>query len=177
VRRRPGGCVPEAKAKDSSFKSPINGKPLVRKTEKNYFFRLSAYREPLLRLLEAGESVDGRRFTVEPDARRNEIVARIREMEDVPISRSGQGGWGIPFPGTHTDGLRLDRRAIQHLVRRRQRSAPLLAVGSHAADCQDSSGSRGDLAAAARAAGCDGYGWVNLPARVCASFWISEGRR
>ena len=35
--------VPEAKAKELDFKSPINKKPLVRKKEENYFFRLSSY--------------------------------------------------------------------------------------------------------------------------------------
>jgi methionyl-tRNA synthetase len=94
--------VTDSKAQEYGFTSPINGKPLVRKKENNYFFRLSAYRQPLLRLLENGDTVEGRRFAVDPDARRNEIIARIREMEDVPISRSGQSGWGIPFPGDAT---------------------------------------------------------------------------
>ena len=37
--------VPEAKAKDAGYRSTVNGKPLVRKSEKNYFFRLSRYGE------------------------------------------------------------------------------------------------------------------------------------
>jgi len=40
--------LPENKAKEYEFKSPFNGKPLVRKAEKNYFFRLSRYSESLL---------------------------------------------------------------------------------------------------------------------------------
>ena len=86
--------VPENKAKEMDYQSPITGKPLLRKREKNYFFRLSDYGEQLLELIEGGE------FLVQPDARRNEIVARIREgLNDVPISRTGTEGWGIPIPG------------------------------------------------------------------------------
>jgi methionyl-tRNA synthetase len=86
--------VPENKAKEYDYKSPINGKPLVRKKEKNYFFRLSQYAAPLLKLME-----DNPRF-VQPDVRRNEVMNRIREgLNDVPITRTGAGDWGIQVPG------------------------------------------------------------------------------
>jgi len=86
--------VPDNKAKESEFKSPINGKPLVRKQEKNYFFRLSKYSDALLELLEK------RPDFLQPDARRHEIANRIREgLNDVPISRTGGGDWGIRVPG------------------------------------------------------------------------------
>ncbi|MCL4211566.1 MAG: class I tRNA ligase family protein, partial [Phycisphaerales bacterium] len=94
--------VTDSKAKEYGYQSPINGKPLVRRKEHNYFFRLSAYREPLLALLERREPVNGATFDVKPEARRNEIIARIREMEDVPISRTSEGSgapWGIRIPG------------------------------------------------------------------------------
>ncbi len=85
--------VPENKAKDNDYKSEVNGKPLVKKAEKNYFFKLSAYRDELLAHFEKHPEF------VQPDARRNEIVNRIKEAQDVPISRTGSGGWGIPVPG------------------------------------------------------------------------------
>ena len=85
--------VPENKAKEADYKSPVNRQPLVRKAEKNYFFKLSKYGDFLLEHIEANPDF------VQPDARRNEVVARIREgLNDVPISRSGTGGWGIPMP-------------------------------------------------------------------------------
>jgi len=84
----------ESKAQEYDYKSPFNGKPLVRKKEKNYFFKLSRYAEPLLKLL-----ADQPDF-VQPDIRRNEVVNRIREgLNDVPISRTGGGDWGIKVPG------------------------------------------------------------------------------
>ena len=86
--------VPENKAKESDYKSPVNAKPLVRKRENNYFFRLSRYSDALVRLLEA------RPDFVQPDARRNEVLGRIREgLNDVPISRTGEREWGIKVPG------------------------------------------------------------------------------
>ncbi len=93
--------VPDSKAKDYNYVSPINKKPLVPKKEKNYFFRLSKYQERLHQIfLLGGEEAEGQCFDVEPEARRNEILGRIREgLNDVPISRTGAGGWGIPIPG------------------------------------------------------------------------------
>jgi len=89
--------VPENKAKELDYKSPVNGKPLIRKKEKNYFFRLEKYRQPLLDFY-AQRDAAGKPY-VQPAARKNEIVNRIKEANDVPISRSGTGGWGIPVPG------------------------------------------------------------------------------
>ncbi len=63
-------------------------------TERNWFFRLSAYQERLERwFLENPEAV-------QPDYRRNEMLAFIRQgLEDFSISReSTPANWGIPFP-------------------------------------------------------------------------------
>jgi len=89
--------VPENKAKDNDYKSEVNGKPLVKKAEKNYFFKLEKYREDLLKFYDQRDEA-GRPY-VQPTARKNEIVNRIKEANDIPISRTGSGGWGIPVPG------------------------------------------------------------------------------
>ncbi|HEY6058324.1 MAG TPA: methionine--tRNA ligase [Candidatus Limnocylindrales bacterium] len=61
-------------------------------TERNWFFRLSAYRD---RLLEHYERQPG---WVQPDYRRNEMVAFLRQgLDDISISRE-TFHWGIPFP-------------------------------------------------------------------------------
>ena len=92
--------VPENKAKEYDYKSPINGKPLVRKTENNYFFKLSKYQDALLALLDKNEEVNGYKFNVQPAARKNEIVARIKEgLHDIPMTRTGMTDWGISIPG------------------------------------------------------------------------------
>ncbi|MBX2851603.1 MAG: methionine--tRNA ligase [Phycisphaeraceae bacterium] len=89
--------VPENKAKDNDYKSEVNGKPLVKKTEKNYFFKLEKYRDDLLAFY-AERDLAGKGY-VQPEARKNEVVNRIKEANDIPISRTGSGGWGIPVPG------------------------------------------------------------------------------
>jgi methionyl-tRNA synthetase len=68
--------------------------PLQWLTEKNWFFRLSAYQERLQRWFE-----DHPDF-VQPDYRRNEMLGFIRQgLEDFSISRERTpGDWGIPFP-------------------------------------------------------------------------------
>jgi methionyl-tRNA synthetase len=68
--------------------------PLQWLTEKNWFFRLSAYQERLER-----HYADHPDF-VQPDFRRNEMLGFIRGgLEDFSISRERTpGGWGIPFP-------------------------------------------------------------------------------
>jgi methionyl-tRNA synthetase len=66
--------------------------PLQWLTEKNWFFRISAYQERLERWYEEHPDF------VQPDFRRNEMLGFIRSgLEDFSISRAG-AGWGIPFP-------------------------------------------------------------------------------
>jgi methionyl-tRNA synthetase len=61
--------------------------------EENWFFRLSAFGEPLLARIEADPS-----FLL-PGSRRNEVVAFIQQgLRDLCITRANPG-WGIPVPG------------------------------------------------------------------------------
>ena len=60
--------------------------------EKNYFFRLSKYQQPLLDHYAAHPEF------IQPDIRRNEILRLVESgLEDISISRAGQS-WGIPLP-------------------------------------------------------------------------------
>jgi methionyl-tRNA synthetase len=60
--------------------------------EKNFFFRLSKYQQPLLEHFAAHPEF------LQPDARRNEILRLIEGgLVDVSVSRAGQS-WGIPLP-------------------------------------------------------------------------------
>lgn len=66
--------------------------PLERERQENWFFRLSAFQEPLERLF--AERPD----FVQPDFRRNEALAFIqRGLEDVSLSRP-KLRWGVPLP-------------------------------------------------------------------------------
>ena len=78
--------------------------PLQWLTEKNWFFRLSAYQERLERWYEENPDF------VQPDYRRNEMLGFIRGgLEDFSISRAGRGV-GDPVPAA---ARRLGRAACR----------------------------------------------------------------
>ncbi len=85
--------VTDTRAKECDYRSPISGKPLVRATERNYYFRLSAYQERLEQFFASHPDF------VRPVGRFNEVKGRLREpLQDVPITRTNFT-WGIPMPG------------------------------------------------------------------------------
>ena len=89
----------ETVAREHGFKSPVTGKDLVKRTEKNYFFRLARYQDRLLRHINENPGF------IRPEARKNEVLGRLRDgLQDVPVSRGGAGdggaaAWGIRMPG------------------------------------------------------------------------------
>lgn len=71
---------------------PICGRPAELISEENYFFRLSAYQEKLLKLYK-----DQPDF-VKPDFRMNEVKSFVESgLKDISISRKSIK-WGIPWP-------------------------------------------------------------------------------
>jgi methionyl-tRNA synthetase len=178
--------VPENKAKEYDYKSPVNGKPLIRKKEKNYFFRLTAYVEPLLEHFRANPTF------VQPDARRNEIVNRIKEAQDVPISRTGSGGWGIPVPDDEEQTIYVWIDALFNYLsyidtperRKYWRAGPSIpgAAPEHERGAvhfiaKDILWFHASVWPAMLLAlrKCPGYDWVNLPRQIYShSYWVSE---
>lgn len=72
---------------------PVHEKPVEPVTEASYFFKLSAFGERLLKFYE-----DNPKF-VQPESRRNEVIAFVREgLKDLSISRT-TFTWGVPVPG------------------------------------------------------------------------------
>ena len=73
-------------------KSP-DGNPVRWVSEKNYFFRLSAFQDRLL------EHIEKHPNFIQPETRKNEVVSFIKQgLRDACISRANPG-WGIPIPG------------------------------------------------------------------------------
>jgi methionyl-tRNA synthetase len=71
---------------------PECGRPTETVKEENYFFRLSAFAEPLLQLYTSQPDF------IRPETRRNEVIAFVRSgLRDLSISRS-TFSWGIPVP-------------------------------------------------------------------------------
>jgi methionyl-tRNA synthetase len=74
---------------------PTCGRPTETVTEENYFFKLSAFAEKLLKHYE-----DNPDF-IQPESRRNEVVSFVRSgLQDLSISRTTLK-WGIPLEGKH----------------------------------------------------------------------------
>jgi len=72
---------------------PECGRPTETVHEENYFFKLSAMQEPLLRFY--AEHPD----FIRPETRRNEVVAFVRRgLRDLSVSRTSFK-WGVPVPG------------------------------------------------------------------------------
>jgi methionyl-tRNA synthetase len=69
---------------------PETGKPYEEVTEENYFFKLSAFQERLLELYERHPEF------IQPDFRRNEVLAFVKQgLSDLSITRTSLS-WGIP---------------------------------------------------------------------------------
>ncbi|HEU5453727.1 MAG TPA: methionine--tRNA ligase [Terriglobales bacterium] len=72
---------------------PECGRPTETVSEENYFFKLSAFEDKLLKYYH-----DHPEF-IRPDTRRNEVISFVRGgLKDLSISRS-TFQWGVPVPG------------------------------------------------------------------------------
>lgn len=89
-------CVPdELYASDANpgDACPLCGRPLTEVTEENYFFRLSAFEKRLLELYKTQPDF------IQPEARRNEVMAFVKQgLNDLSVTRTSIT-WGIPVPG------------------------------------------------------------------------------
>jgi methionyl-tRNA synthetase len=82
--------VPEAQLIDG--KCPTCGSPVERLSEESYFFKLSAFQEPLLELYRTHPEF------ITPEIRRNEMTAFVSAgLRDLSVSRTSFK-WGIPVP-------------------------------------------------------------------------------
>jgi methionyl-tRNA synthetase len=71
---------------------PICGNTVEKISEESYFFRLSAFQQPLL------EHYEKHPEFLTPDSRRNEMLSFLRAgLEDLSVSRTSIK-WGIPVP-------------------------------------------------------------------------------
>jgi len=72
---------------------PECGRPTETISEDNYFFKLSAFEDKLLKLYTENPDF------IRPETRRNEVISFVRSgLRDLSISRS-TFKWGIPVPG------------------------------------------------------------------------------
>jgi methionyl-tRNA synthetase len=83
----------EQEVKEAGGSCPLHpGLPLVRRSEECYYFEQSKFTQRLLKLYEE------RPDFIQPESRRNEIVALVKEgLQDLNVTRLGET-WGIRVP-------------------------------------------------------------------------------
>lgn len=78
--------------------------------EENYFFRLSQYADRLIELYETDER------SVMPEARRNEVLGKVRQgLDDLSISRVSFD-WGVPLPWDERHVIYVWVDALQNYI-------------------------------------------------------------
>ena len=113
----------EQEVKEANNSCPLHpGLPLVRRSEDCYYFEQSKFADRLLKLYEE------RPDFIQPESRRNEIVALVKEgLQDLNITRLGET-WGIrvPWDERFTIYVWFDALLnVHHRHRLRRRSGPL----------------------------------------------------
>ena len=88
--------VTETFAKLNDYKDPVSGAALMLQSEPSYFFRLSKYKDQILRHLKVSPSY------VQPENIRQDIIEKLEnsDLADISISRSNLS-WGIPVPDSN----------------------------------------------------------------------------
>lgn len=78
------------------------GKKLGEVEEENYFFRLSKYKDGLIKIIESGE------YEIIPGTRKNEVLSFLKgDLQDISISRTNERAksWGVQVPNDPSQRL------------------------------------------------------------------------
>jgi len=77
--------------------------------EENYFFKISRYKDALIKHIEENPSF------IQPKARKNEILKLLEEFEDISISRETVK-WGIPVPNDESQVIYVWLDALNNYI-------------------------------------------------------------
>ena len=79
--------------------------------EENYFFKLTAYKDELKKLIESGE------LQILPEFRKRETLNMLDEIGDVSFSRPSKDiSWGVPVPGDATQTMYVWCDALSNYI-------------------------------------------------------------
>lgn len=91
---------------------PAHNRPYEKLEEENYFFKLSAFSEPIK------QAIESEQLRILPLSRKNEILSVIRSgLEDISISRpKDKIAWGIAVPGDSTQVMYVWFEALMNYL-------------------------------------------------------------
>lgn len=103
---------PEATVKEHNGVCPNHNRAYEKIEEENYFFKLSAFNDDILRAIESRE------FVILPQTRRNEILSVLKDgLDDISISRpKDKISWGVAVPGDDTQVMYVWFEALMNYI-------------------------------------------------------------
>lgn len=98
--------------KDTKGICPNHNRAYEKLEEDNYFFKLSAYADPVLKAIENGE------LKIVPESRKQEIVNVLKDgLDDISVSRpKGKLDWGIEVPGDKNQVMYVWFEALMNYI-------------------------------------------------------------
>lgn len=102
----------ETEVKELNGICPNHNRPFEKIEEENYFFKLSAYEDRILKAIESND------FEIVPKSKKNEILSLIRGgLDDISISRpKDKIAWGIAVPGDPTQVMYVWFDALMNYI-------------------------------------------------------------
>ncbi len=102
----------EAEVKANNGICPNHNRPYEKVEEENYFFKLSAYNDAIVKAIDKGD------LRIVPDTRRNEILSLLKGgLDDISVSRPQEKiGWGIPVPGDTSQVMYVWFEALMNYI-------------------------------------------------------------
>lgn len=108
------GCerfVTEKEYTENSGICPDHQKPYERLTEKNYYLRISDFKDQIRAKIEQGE------MQILPEFRKQEALRLLEDAPDISISRPvGQLSWGVPVPGDESQVMYVWLDALSNYI-------------------------------------------------------------
>ncbi len=90
---------------------PDHQKPYEKLTEKNYYLRISDFKD------EIREQIERDKMQILPEFRKKEVLRLLEDAPDISISRPvGQLSWGVPVPGDDTQVMYVWLDALSNYV-------------------------------------------------------------
>ncbi len=101
----------EGEVKENGGKCPDHNRPYERLEEENYFFRLSDYKDQIIKAINSGD------FKIVPNTRKNEVLQILKDIKDISVSRpKDKIRWGVAVPGDENQVMYVWFEALMNYI-------------------------------------------------------------